>query len=336
VLGLIGVGRWGKNLARNFRQLGSLVAVCDQLPEAFRELHAPAGLHFYTHHQDLLADPEVTAVAIATRPGSHYAMTAAALSCDKDVFCEKPLCLSALQARQLQQLAIERGKILMVGHLLHYHPAIQRLKELLAEGVIGKIIHISATRLHMGGSDNETSALWDLAPHDVSIVLSLIAPLLPRAVQCLGQASGEAQMGDRGVLALEFEGGLQALIHFSSLHPYKDHRLTVCGTEATVVFDETLAHDRQLQLYPRGDRSCLLPARALFVESVEPLFRECSHFLECCRSRRPPLTEVAEAIRVLDVLEAAQMSLREGRAATSLDVLLSQKELDISLPIGPL
>lgn len=346
MLGLVGLGRWGRNLGRNFRRLGALVAVCDHHHPILKEFQFnEPGLRCYTDYEQLLADSEVTAIAIATGASTHYSLSRICLEQGKDVFCEKPFCLSLAEAIKLHELAVEKKRVLMVGHLLHYHSAIIELKRLVQAGALGEIFQITSNRLNLGILGMEGGALWDLAPHDISVILALLHPQTPVRVRGIGNGYFDPDAVELGMVALEFSGGAQANVHFSWLHPYKDHRLTVMGSEGIAVFDDTAPLDRKLQLYRspfRRDSTGKVVALSVephypSLSGTEPLYSECSHFLECCASRHAPITDSAEATRVTRVIAAGVHSMHQGGKTVTLeDACFFEKDLDIRLSAIPL
>lgn len=317
-LALIGAGYWGKNLARNFRDLAALHTICDL---------NPATLEFYTSGYDgirktcaidsLWEDSTISAVAIASPAVFHFTLAKQALQAGKDVFVEKPLCLEASEAEHLISLAREMGKILMVGHLLQYHPLIQRLQQIAAAGELGAIHYISSNRLNLGKIRREENALWSFAPHDLSVILSLVGGELPEEVGCTGGAYLRAGVADTTLSSLRFRSGTRAHVYVSWLNPFKEQKLSVIGSKGMAVFDDMRPWNEKLVVYP--DYLTLdasqnhVPTKGagkyVIVEEAEPLRRECSHFLECCRERRTPRTDGQEGLEVLRVLRAAQASL---------------------------
>jgi len=323
-LALIGAGSWGRNLARNFHALGVLHTLCDSSPEILAG-YGPEynGVRKIRDANDLWADPAIRRVAIATPAATHYALARAALEAGKDVFVEKPLCLDTAQASELVALARNRGCILMVGHLLQYHPCILALQRLVAQGELGKLFYITSNRLNLGKIRREENALWSFAPHDLSVILSLAGSQLPLRVRCTGESYLNHPVADTTLTALRFAGDLCAHVYVSWLNPFKEQKLTVVGSEGMAVFDDTLPWPQKLRLYRRylrwSDGQVPVPQRSegdpIAVEPVEPLQQECRHFLECCQTRTRPRTDGEEGLRVLRVLQAAQQSLeRDGEA----------------------
>lgn len=316
-IGVIGVGYWGKNLVRNFYELGALGALCDANPsvqETYKRTYE--GVTFYTEYGDVLSDPAITAVALATPAVSHYEMAKAALEAGKDVFVEKPLAIDVKNGEELVRLAEKKQRILMVGHILRYHPAILKLQQLIQDGVLGKINYLYSNRLNIGKIRTEENILWSFAPHDISVMLSLLNEM-PAKVTCQGGAYLNHDVTDVTLSHFEFPSGVQAHIFVSWLHPIKEQRLIVVGSEKMAVFDDTA--DDKLVLYPhkvewknRIPTAVKAAGEVVALDSVEPLRAECQHFLDCIVSRREPVSSGKEGQRVLRVLDACQRALRNG------------------------
>lgn len=325
-LALIGAGYWGKNLARNFHALGSLHTLCDLSPVILESYGADyAGVRKTIDVASLWADPEVKQVAIAAPAAMHYWLAKEALRSGKDVFVEKPLCLDLNEAGELLDLARQHGRILMVGHLLQYHPVVQCLQEVVAAGDLGDLHYITSNRLNLGKIRREENALWSFAPHDLSVILSLAGSRLPTQVRCLGGSYVTPGIADATLTTMSFTGGLRTHIFVSWLNPFKEQKLTVVGSQGMAVFDDTRPWAEKLTLYRNylnrsGDAlpapNKLVPEFPM-VQEAEPLQTECAHFLACCRDRRAPRTDGQEGERVLRVLQAAQASLeRDGELQT--------------------
>lgn len=317
-LSLIGAGYWGKNLARNFNELGALHTLCDLSP-AILESYG-ADYHAVRKTSDLASiwtDPEVTAVAIAAPAVHHHRLAKAALLAGKDVYVEKPLCLHTAEAEELVALALAHGRILMVGHLLQYHPYVQRLQVLVTGGELGPLHYITSNRLNLGKIRREENALWSFAPHDLSVLLSLAGSRLPDHVRCVGGSYLTSGVADTTLTTLAFTGNLKAHVHVSWLNPFKEQKLTVVGARGMAVFDDTRPWTEKLALYRnylrRGDDGVPVPSKVapefIVVPESEPLRAECAHFLACCRDRSTPRTDGVEGLNVLRVLQAAQASL---------------------------
>lgn len=315
---VIGCGAWGKNIVRNFAELGALEAIVDPHRETVDALvarHGGRGLSF----EEALADPAVQGVAIVTQPSRHHALARQALKAGKHVFVEKPLALSMAEARDLATLGAHCGRTLMVGHILQYHPAFLALKNVVREGRIGSLRRIQANRLNLGAVRREEDVLWCLAPHDVSMILSLTGEM-PSRIEAIGGYHLREDVADTATLQLWFAGGEQAQVTVSWLHPYKEHRLAVIGSEGMAVFDDGEPWDRKLTLYPHrvawnaGD-AVLSKGEGTPVplSAAEPLKAECAHFLDCIRSGARPATDGREALRVMEVLTRASDAMRAER-----------------------
>ena len=323
-LALIGAGYWGKNLARNFNALGALHTLCDA-DQRTLETYGPdyAGVGKTRHHEDVLAEPTITRVAIAAPAARHYELVKAALNAGKDVFVEKPLCLDEREAEELVALAERDGLILMVGHLLQYHPCILKLQALLAQGELGKLYYLVSNRLNLGKIRREENSLWSFAPHDISVILSLAMHQLPQQVSCFGGEYLNRGIADTTLTTLSFSTGVRAHVYVSWLNPFKEQKLTVVGSNGLTVFDDTRPWNEKLLLYRQYvtwtngqvPTPCKAKGNPVLVEESEPLRDECLHFLECCRGRRTPRTDGQEGLRVLRVLQAAQRSLENDGEA---------------------
>ena len=311
------MGYWGKNLVRNFYDLGALSAICDWQESVETSCkHQYENVRFCREFSSVLADPAIAAVALATPAVSHYEMARAALKAGKDVFVEKPLAIEVRQGEELVELAETRHRILMVGHILKYHPAVVKLQELIHTGALGKIHYMYSNRLNIGKIRTEENILWSFAPHDISVMLSLLNEI-PSRVSCQGGAYLNRQVFDVTLSQFDFPSGVQAHIFVSWLHPVKEQRLVVVGSEKMAVFDD--ATDHKLILYPhkvewknRVPTAVKAKGEVVTLENREPLKAECQHFLDCVKSRTVPLTDGREGLRVLGVLDACQRSLLRG------------------------
>jgi UDP-2-acetamido-3-amino-2,3-dideoxy-glucuronate N-acetyltransferase len=315
---LLGFGHWGQNLARNFARLGVLRVVSDPDPRALEAAGtAYPGVRLTGDWAEAVADPAAQACAIAAPAAQHEHLARRALEVGKDVFVEKPLALTAQEGAALVDLAEQRGRILMVGHLLEYHPATERLRQLVARGELGKIQYVYSNRLNLGRIRTEENALWSFAPHDVHVLLSLLGES-PEEVACQGGSYLNHQRADVTMSVMTFASGVRGHIFVSWLHPFKEQKLVVVGDRKMAVFDDTLAADK-LQLYPhRVDWIERVPvavkaeAETVPLPEAEPLAQECRHFLECVATRQRPRTDGRNGVDVLRVLEACQRSLEAG------------------------
>lgn len=321
---LIGAGYWGKNLARNFYELGALHTICERDAErlsSFKEKYPEA--KFTTSYTEVLENAEITRIVIAAPAFLHYQLAKQALTAGKDVYVEKPLCLDVDEGKELIALAEKKGLILMVGHLLQYHPCVHKLHELVGCGELGQLQYITSNRLNLGSYRTEENALWNFAPHDISVILSLCGNHLPEQIRCVGEDYLSHNVADTTLTTLKFSGKVRAHIYVSWLNPFKEQKLTVVGSSGMAVFDDTKPWGEKLVLYrnhvtwsegnvPMANSVTPVP---MDPEQKEPLKEECLHFLKSCDERIPPHTDGPEALRVLKVLQGAQLSLnRDGEA----------------------
>lgn len=350
---VVGCGHWGRHLVRNFHSLGHLAMVCDRHRAALDRLAEQfPGILLTPDLDDVVNNDLVEAVVIATPSHTHYAIAAAALAGGKHVYVEKPMATRLDDAQALLDMAEQRNRLLMVGHLLMYHPAVSRLRQLIAEGCLGDVLYIQSDRLNFNPHRQDKNVLWDLAPHDVS----MMAYLLGAEPQAIASASGHCTSPDglvdivhldllfsgRSGLALstqmgkELDAASQLLpvsratalgipwdaastdaplvkghIHISWVHPMKQVRLVVRGSQQTAVLDDTLPQGK-LQLFPRDPFAVPEAQRApVFPEylHLEPLRLECQHFIHCVKNGKIPKTDARNGLSVIRVLSEAQQLL---------------------------
>jgi UDP-2-acetamido-3-amino-2,3-dideoxy-glucuronate N-acetyltransferase len=316
---VIGAGYWGKNLVRNYFELGVLHSVCDARAEVLSALQKSyPDVTYSARYDDVLADKSVKAVVIALPAESHYECTEKALRAGKDVFVEKPLALDLDHAKKLNAIALEEKRILMVGHLLRYHPAFIKLKDLIDNGALGRLQYLYSTRLSLGKIRREENALWSFAPHDISMILALCNEM-PQHVTAVGHNYLHKQLADVTTTHLSFPSGVNGHIFVSWLHPFKEQKLIVIGETKMAVFEDTQPWDKKIALYShtiKWQHGMPIPEKAdpefVAVEEKEPLREECLHFLQCIEKRTTPITDGNEGYRVLDVLHRAQQALENG------------------------
>jgi UDP-2-acetamido-3-amino-2,3-dideoxy-glucuronate N-acetyltransferase len=334
----IGAGYWGKNLVRNFASLGALSSVCESNHRLWGDLAAAyPEIRVTDSVEEVLSDSGIDAVAIATPAETHADLVRRALLAGKDVFVEKPLCLHAEEGRRLAALARTSNRILMVGHLLWYHPAVLRLKQLIDDGELGRIQYIYSNRLNLGKIRREENILWSFAPHDISVILGLLSEM-PHSVRAQGGNYLHENIADVTVSVLSFPSGVKAHIFVSWLHPFKEQKLVVVGDRKMAVFDDMAEH--KLVVYPHAitwKNQAPIASRAeaepVTLDEAEPLRQECAHFLECIRTRRAPRTDAEEGVRVLAVLEQCQQALQAGDAAP--DPSTTVKNVTVPAADGP-
>jgi len=319
-IAVIGSGYWGKNLVRNYYELGNLMLICDKneaVLDGFQRQYE--GLEVCLALNEVLNRENVDGVVIATPAETHYRLAREALMAGKHVYVEKPLVLEEREGEELISLADEAGLVLMVGHLMHYHPVFVHLKGMAANGELGRINYIYSHRLNLGKIRREENILWSFAPHDISMILAL-AGETPEEILATGGNYLHKKIADVTTTHLKFPSGLQAHIFVSWLHPFKEQKLVVVGNKKMAVFDDTLPWEDKLLLYPHEIRwqqnfpvlSKAEPERVEIPEA-EPLRQECEHFLDCIRTREKPTTDGREGLRVIKALNAAQRALDKGR-----------------------
>ena len=334
-IAVVGTGDWGANLVRNFAGLAGarLVAVCDADSQRLAKTAAQyPGTRAYSDAGQVAADAEVQAAVVSASAVGHYPLAKLLLEAGKDVYVEKPLTLEVAHAEELVRLARAHDRILMVGHLLLYHPGVQYMKKMVREGTLGDLLYIYCQRVNLGKVRKDENALWSFAPHDLSVVLHLLE-MEPLDVVARGSAFLQPGVEDVVFVDLRFPGGKLAHVHVSWLDPHKLRKFTVVGTQKMVVFDDMEASEK-IRIYDKGvDRAgevvsygdaltvrngdILIPKISL----QEPLKLECTHFVDCVRERRRPLTDGLDGLRVVKVLEAAQRSLKSGGAAVAIQPL---------------
>ena len=322
-LAIVGAGAWGVNHVRAFaRQKGAEVAwVCDPSEAALaKALPLAPGSRGTQKLEDVIADTSVDAIVLATPAVTHAALAQSALAAGKHVLVEKPLALSAADAEAVVAAAERAGKTLMVGHLMLYHPAMDRLARMIAAGELGDLHYIYALRVNLGRVRRDENAMWSLAPHDISMILHLLGDE-PATVTARGGSYLQKNIPDVAFVNLRFPSGVLAQIQLSWLDPRKERRLTLVGSRKMVEFDD--AHPvEKLRIYDKGyDRPPVFTEYAEYlsirngdihiprVPMVEPLEVQCRHFLDCAATGKRPLSDGPSALRVVKVLEAAQRSL---------------------------
>jgi len=334
-IAVVGAGYWGINLIRVFHRMGVLSRICDSSTAALETLAKTyPEVEMGNSLEAILADPDIDAVVIATPAECHYEMASKALRAGKDVYVEKPLTLHCAEAEELTSLAERRRRILMVGHLLKFHPAITRLKEMIEQGELGRIEYVYSNRLNLGKVRREENALWSFAPHDISVILFLLNQM-PIQVTATGGAYLQPNVADVTVSTMLFDRGARAHVFVSWLHPYKEQKLVVVGERRMAVFDDIRKTDK-LQLFGKkidlvnGQYVAAKPeGLPVALSQDEPLLLECQHFVECVEKRRTPITDGHDGWRVLKVLEASQRSLSMNGEPVQLDLVRSGEVLRV-------
>jgi UDP-2-acetamido-3-amino-2,3-dideoxy-glucuronate N-acetyltransferase len=334
---LAGAGYWGKNLVRNFYDLGVLQAIVDANEPVLEERRSQyPTIAVYKDYDVALREVDAQAVVISTPAALHYTMVRLALEAGKDVYVEKPLALSVEEGSDLVDLAQKNDRILFVGHILHYHPGVVKIKRMVDEGAIGRLQYIYSNRLNLGKIRREENILWSFAPHDISLILSLVAED-PHFVDATGHNFLHPKIADTTMTNFKFPSGVGAHIYVSWLHPFKEQRLVIVGSEGMLVFEDTLPVQEKVILYPhridwrRGEPvPQKMEGQPVPLEDtwIEPLRAECTAFLQSVNLHVTPMTDGREGLRVLRVLHACQESLdREIRNFTPVETRKAQRTL---------
>ena len=331
---IAGLGYWGPNIARNLNALADCeLAWCCDADAASRERWSSTYSHarFTGDYEDLLADPDLDAIAITTPVPTHAELARRTLEAGKHCFVEKPLAQDAAAAEGLTQLADERGLVLMVGHLLCYHPGVRQLADLISAGELGDVYYLYSQRVNLGKLRSDENALWSLGAHDVSVLLEL-AEGNPSEVSARGEAYVQGGVEDVVFAYIRFDTGMAAHLHLSWLDPHKMRKLTVVGSDRMATLDD-MVMERKLTIWDKGfDASSesfgqfVTRSGAIWsppVPNLEPLRLECEHFIECVRTGSRPRTDGVAGVRVVQVLEALQCSLENGGAPQAISPTLA-------------
>ncbi|HWX75022.1 MAG TPA: Gfo/Idh/MocA family oxidoreductase [Solirubrobacteraceae bacterium] len=323
-VGVVGLGYWGPNLARNFNALPDVELrwCCDE-SSAARERIAPMvpGAKMTARPEDLLDDDELDAIVLATPVPTHAELAVRVLEAGKHCFVEKPLAQSVADAERAVEAAERAGRTLMVGHLLEYHPGVRKLKEIADSGELGQIHYVYGNRLNLGKARADENALWSLGAHDVSVLLHLVAEE-PHELAARGECYLRPDVEDVVFCFLRFPSGVSAHLHLSWLDPHKERRFTVVGSKRMATFDD-MATEGKLTVYDKGfDESTASYGEYITrsgdihspaIPSAEPLRLECEHFVASIKAGTPPQSDGKSGLRVVRVLERLQSELERSR-----------------------
>jgi predicted dehydrogenase len=332
-LGVIGCGYWGPNLIRNFRALAEcrMKTICDVNPLRLKHLKTLyPDILGVLEWEEIVNSPDLDAVAIATPVRHHYEMAKASLAAGKHTFIEKPMAASSQQCEELIDLAKQMSRVLMVGHTFLYSPVVRRLKEILQAGDIGSVRYIGARRLNLGLFQQDINVVWDLAPHDLSVILYLMEEM-PLTVNCQGSAHVNHAIEDVASTCLSFSNQRCAIMHHSWLEPRKVREMTIVGTRRMMVYDDVemlekiKVYDTRVDPPPHYDSFAEFQYSYHYgdiyiprVEQEEPLKIECQHFIDCILRGETPLTCGRKGLELVRILEACSESLRRGGAPVGL------------------
>jgi predicted dehydrogenase len=328
----VGYGYWGPNLARNFAQLpdAELTYVVDANPAARATAQRLYNCKTVATIEEALADPQVDALVLATPARTHHDLALAALTAGKHLLIEKPLAMSVAEGRSIVAMAAQQKRVLMVGHVFEYNPAVHYIKRAIDGGELGDLYYLYSRRVNLGRVQSDINALWSIAPHDISIAIHLLGQA-PEAVSCQGAACLNGQVEDVIFLTLYFPGNVLCHIHVSWLDPSKTRELTVVGSQKMIVYDD-VATEGKVRIYDKGAFRKGDPIYGEFqyklhsgdiwiprIDMQEPLRLECAHFVDCIRTGQRPLTDGENGLRVVSVLEAGQKSLNTGGTKVELE-----------------
>ncbi len=325
-VGVVGCGYWGAKHVRNFHELpeANLVVVCDLDEERLNQVHRQYPYVTTTMNFGDVLEADIDAVVVTTPVNSHYRLAREALSHGKHVLVEKPITASSRQAYELIEMSEEQGLVLMVGHTYEYHPAVDYLRELIGSGELGDVYYIDAARLNLGLFRPDVNVIWDLAPHDTSIVLSLLDSE-PVAVSARGSGYVDPSVHDVAYLEMRFPGDTLAHVHVSWLDPCKVRQITIVGSKKMVIYDD-VSESEKIRIYDKGlartgqengfgtwpPRYRYGDVTIPYISNAEPLKLECSHFLECIREGKKPRSDGWVGLKVVNILEVANRSLLNG------------------------
>ncbi len=312
-IAVLGYGLWGRNIVRNFYNLNALGMVCDLDEENLAKVREQyPGVKTTRDFHDILNSDEITGVVVVTPSHTHYKFVKAMLEAGKHVYVEKPISTVAQEARDLADLADSKGLVLMVGHLLLYHPAVNRLKMLIDEGALGEIVYAQSDRLNINYFKNDRSVMWDLAPHDVSMMSYVTGKDPVRVISAVGASSDRNDIMDITHISIEFEGGMVGQISDSWITPRKHVQLLVRGTKKTAILDDTVPENK-LTIYDNfkaGSSEVVQPD----VLEIEPLKLECQHFISCCETGKKARSDGENGFIVVSILEEAEKIMLGDRA----------------------
>lgn len=312
-IAVLGCGLWGRNIVRNFYNLNALGMVCDLDDENLAKVREQyPDVKTTKDFNDILNSKEITGVVVVTPSHTHYKFVKAMLEAGKHVYVEKPISTVAQEARDLTDLADRKGLVLMVGHLLLYHPAVNRLKMLVEEGVLGDIVYAQSDRLNINYFKNDRSVMWDLAPHDVSMISYVLGKNPKRVISAIGASSDNNDIMDITHIGIQMEGGAIAHISDSWITPRKHVQLLVRGTKATAILDDTVA-EHKLTIYDNYKAGTIENVQLDYLE-IEPLKLECQHFISCCETGKKARSDGENGFIVVSILEEAEKIMLGDRA----------------------
>lgn len=317
-IGVIGCGIWGRNIVRNFYNLNALNTVCDIDKDNIEMIKKNyPSVNVTDNFEDLLKNEDIEAICVITPSHTHFKIAKKVLEAGKHVYIEKPVSTIANEVSELKALADSKGLILMVGHLLLYHPAVNRLQMLISEGVLGKIKYVQSDRLNINYFKNDRSVMWDLAPHDVSMIAHILGKEPVKVLSATGCCSEDDNIYDITHLTIEFEEGITAHVSDSWIHPQKRVSLLVRGEKATAILDDTLMENK-LQVFDNKTPAQKSIEIFDYLE-IEPLKLECQHFINCIKTGKTPRSDGENGYIITKILEDAEEKLLDSSRRKKLD-----------------
>ena len=315
---VIGCGIWGRNIVRNFYNLGALHTVCDLDSDnlnLIQDLYRDVNIS--NDFESVIKNPQITALCVVTPSHTHFNLVKKAILAHKHVYVEKPISTSSKEVQELKDLADKEGIKLLVGHLLLYHPVVNRLKMIIAQGLLGKIKYVQSDRLNINYFKNDRSVMWDLAPHDVSMIAHVTGKAPVRVLNAVGVASEFENICDITHLTIEFEDGIIGQVSDSWIHPQKRVSLLVRGEKATAILDDTL-QEGKLKVYD-NKKSSQNDIEVFDYLEIEPLKLECQHFLNCIEHDKTPRSDGENGYMIVKVLEDAERMMLGAQKQQYLD-----------------
>ncbi len=312
-IAVLGCGMWGRNVVRNFYNLNALGMVCDVDEENLAKVKEQyPGVKTTKDFNDILNNPDIMGTVVVTPSHTHFKFVKALLNAGKHVYVEKPISTVAQEARDLADLAESKGLVLMVGHLLLYHPAVNRLKMLIEEGELGDIVYAQSDRLNINYFKNDRSVMWDLAPHDVSMISYVLGKDPKKVISAVGCSTDRNDIMDITHITIEMEGGAMAQVSDSWITPKKHVQLLVRGTKKTAIMDDTLPENK-LTIYDNFKANSGENIACDYLE-IEPLKLECQHFINCCETGKKARSDGENGFIVVSILEEAEKKMLGDRA----------------------
>ncbi len=304
-VGIVGAGIWGKNLVRNFYNLNYLDTVCDMDEENLKRTQNDfPNVHLTKDFNEMLSNPDIDGIVVATPSHTHFKLVKAALNAGKHVYVEKPIATTSAEAKELNDLATAKDLVLMVGHLLLYHPAVNRLKMIVESGELGEIKYVQSDRLNINYFKNDRSVMWDLAPHDVSMISHILGEEPLCVISAVGASSEGNAILDITHIDIEYPSGAVAHVSDSWIHPQKRVNLMIRGSKASAMFDDTLAENK-LQVFHNSKPNSGSTVSLDYLE-IEPLKLECEHFIKCIENGKKARSDGQNGYFVVKVLEEAE------------------------------